>query len=114
MDAIECIRTRRSVRKFTGEKVPVEVVRDIVELASYAPSWKNTQVIRYILVEDENMIQKIADEAVMDFPLNQKTIQLHLIFALFIMEKSINMVLNTIQLVFTVNIFTSMNQFAEL
>lgn len=74
MDAIECIKTRRSVRKFTGEKVPVEMVRDIVELASYAPSWKNTQVIRYILVEDENMIQKIAEEGVMDFPLNQKTV----------------------------------------
>ena len=50
MDAIECIKTRRSVRKFTDEKVPVDVVKDIVELASYSPSWKNTQVIRYILV----------------------------------------------------------------
>ena len=49
MDAIECIKTRRSVRKFTDEKVPVDVVKDIVELASYSPSWKNTQVIRYIL-----------------------------------------------------------------
>ena len=38
MDAIECIKTRRSVRKFTDEKVPVDVVKDIVELASYSPS----------------------------------------------------------------------------
>ena len=74
MDAIECIKTRRSVRKFTDEKVPVDVVKDIVELASYSPSWKNTQVIRYILVEDEAVIAKIAAEGVMDFPLNQKTV----------------------------------------
>ena len=74
MDAIECIKTRRSVRKFTDEKVPVDVVKDIVELASYSPSWKNTQVIRYILVEDEAVIAKIAAEGVMDFALNQKTV----------------------------------------
>ena len=47
MNAVECIKTRRSVRKFTDEMVSVDTVREIVELASYAPSWKNTQVIRY-------------------------------------------------------------------
>ena len=62
MDAIECIKTRRSVRKFTDEMVPAETVREIVELASYAPSWKNTQVIRYTLVEDADVIARIAAE----------------------------------------------------
>ena len=74
MDAITCIKTRRSVRKFTDEMVPAETVREIVELASYAPSWKNTQVIRYTLVEDADVIARIAAEGVMDFPLNQKTV----------------------------------------
>ena len=74
MNAVECIKTRRSVRKFTDEMVSVDTVREIVELASYAPSWKNTQVIRYTLVEDPEIIAKIAAEGVMDFPLNQKTV----------------------------------------
>lgn len=74
MNTVECIKTRRSVRKFTEDLVPVETVKEIVELASYSPSWKNTQVIRYILVEDPTMIAKIADEGVMNFPLNQKTV----------------------------------------
>ena len=74
MDAITCIKTRRSVRKFTDEMVPAETVREIVELASYAPSWKNTQVIRYTLVEDADVIARIAAEGVMDFPLSQKTV----------------------------------------
>jgi len=73
MNAVECIKTRRSVRKFTDEMVSVDTVREIVELASYAPSWKNTQVIRYTLVEDPEIIAKIAAEGVMDFPLNQKS-----------------------------------------
>ncbi|WP_330428258.1 nitroreductase family protein [Coprococcus sp. OM06-25] len=36
MNAVECIKTRRSVRKFTDEMVSVDTVRGIVELASYA------------------------------------------------------------------------------
>lgn len=36
MNAVECIKTRRSVRKFTDEMVSVDTVREIVELASYA------------------------------------------------------------------------------
>lgn len=74
MEAKECIKTRRSVRKYTGELVPKETVREIVELASYSPSWKNTQVIRYILVEDEALIAGIADEGLMNFSLNVKTV----------------------------------------
>ena len=74
METVQCIKERRSVRKFTDEKVPQEVVKEIVELASYAPSWKNTQTIRYMLVEDRAIIDKIAAEGVMDFAFNQKTL----------------------------------------
>ncbi len=74
MEAEACIKTRRSVRKYTDELVSKETVREIVELASYSPSWKNTQVIRYILVENEKLIAQIADEGLMDFPLNVKTV----------------------------------------
>ena len=73
MNAVECIKTRRSVRKFTDEMVSVDTVREIVELASYAPSWKNTQVSRYTLVEDPEIIANIAAEGVMDFPHNQQS-----------------------------------------
>lgn len=74
MEAKTCIKTRRSVRKYTDELVSKETVREIVELASYSPSWKNTQVIRYILVENEKLIAQIADEGLMNFPLNVKTV----------------------------------------
>ena len=51
MDAQTCILTRRSVRKFTGEKVSRQEIEKIVSLAAYAPSWKNTQISRYIAIE---------------------------------------------------------------
>ena len=37
------------------------MIADIVETASYAPSWKHTQITRYIAVEGE-LKDKIADE----------------------------------------------------
>lgn len=51
MTANECIKGRRSIRQFTDKPVTHEVLSRIVETASYAPSWKNTQIVRYIAVE---------------------------------------------------------------
>lgn len=53
MTAKECITGRRSIRKFTEQPVSHELLEQIVETASFAPSWKNTQITRYIAVEGE-------------------------------------------------------------
>lgn len=53
MTANECITGRRSIRKFTDQPVPHELIEKIVAAAAYAPSWKNTQITRYIAVEGE-------------------------------------------------------------
>lgn len=53
MTANECIIGRRSIRSFTDQPVSHELIQKIVETASYAPSWKNTQITRYIAVEGE-------------------------------------------------------------
>ena len=73
MEAIECIKTRRSVRKFTGP-ADHETIKKIMEAAVYAPSWKNTQTVRYTVVEDREKIDQIADTAVLDFTYNAATI----------------------------------------
>lgn len=74
MEALECIKTRRSIRKFKEEPVAHETVNAIIEAASYAPSWKNTQISRYHIVENKEIMQEIADNCVLDFEFNQKTI----------------------------------------
>ena len=53
MIASECITGRRSIRKFTEQPVSHELIEQIVSTASFAPSWKNTQIVRYIAVEGE-------------------------------------------------------------
>ena len=61
MNTTECIMTRRSVRKFTEQPVPHGVLEDIIAAAAYAPSWKNTQISRYIAIEGREAIAEIAD-----------------------------------------------------
>lgn len=61
MEAIECIKTRRSCRKYADRKVAREVIDNAIAAAAYAPSWKNTQVTRYIVVENEELKNKVAD-----------------------------------------------------
>ena len=73
MEALECIKTRRSVRKFTDQPVTREELEQVVAAAAYAPSWKNTQVARYIVVTDKEKKQRLADDCMMDFAFNQKT-----------------------------------------
>lgn len=75
MEAIECIKTRRSIRKFTKETVPHEVMEAIVSVAAYAPSWKNTQITRYIVVEDAEKKSAIAKDCVLGFEYNSHTIE---------------------------------------
>ena len=64
MEAIKVIKERRSVRKFKEEKVSREIIKEIVAAAAYAPSWKNTQITRYTVIEDETVKSKIAEECV--------------------------------------------------
>lgn len=75
MEAIKCIKERRSIRKFKSELVDRNIVKEIVDVAAYAPSWKNSQIARYIVVENRDLIDKIAEECVMDFEYNKKTLK---------------------------------------
>ena len=74
MDLITGIKERRSIRKFQDKKIPHEVLEEIVNVAAFAPSWKNTQISRYIVVEDREKIAALAtEETCLGFPYNCKT-----------------------------------------
>ncbi len=62
MTAKECILGRRSIRKFKPDAIDHSILEEIVQTASYAPSWKHTQITRYIAVEGA-LKDAIADQA---------------------------------------------------
>lgn len=62
MNVNECITTRRSIRKYKPDPVDHSLIESIVSMASYSPSWKNTQITRYIAIDDSSILKKIADD----------------------------------------------------
>lgn len=74
MTAKECIKGRRSIRRFKSDKIKHELLAEIIETASYAPSWKNTQIARYIAVEGA-LKDQIAKEGTTPFPGNGQIIE---------------------------------------
>lgn len=61
MTAKDCIMGRRSIRSFDDKPISEDVLKEIVTEASYAPSWKHTQITRYVAVTGE-LKEKIASE----------------------------------------------------
>ena len=55
MDVTEAMRARRSVRAFKPDPVPRPVLKEIMELALYAPSWANTQPWEFAIVSGEKL-----------------------------------------------------------
>lgn len=52
-DAMNNLLTRRSVRKYTNEQVPDELLDQVLEAGLYAPSGMNTQNIVMVAVRDK-------------------------------------------------------------
>jgi nitroreductase len=61
MDIITTIKTRRSVRKFKKDPVPMDLIKNIIEMATWAPSATNRQGCRFIVIDDPGIKQKIID-----------------------------------------------------
>jgi len=59
MDALEAIRKRRSVRKYTGELIPREDLERIVDAGRLAASGNNRQPWDFIVVTDRGMIDEL-------------------------------------------------------
>ena len=59
MDALEAIRKRRSVRKYTGDPIPREDLEKIVDAGRLAASGSNRQPWDFIVVTDRGMIDQL-------------------------------------------------------
>lgn len=75
MDAVKMITGRRSIRKYKDEIVPQELLKEIVEVSKYSPSWANYQIVRYNFISDKALIKKISDEGVNGFVYNKATLE---------------------------------------
>ena len=70
MNTIECIKTRRSIRKFKPDSIDHSLLDSLISTASYSPSWKNTQITRYIVIEDSSILNAIINDYTPEFNSN--------------------------------------------
>ena len=59
MNALEAIRKRRSVRKYTGEPIPKKDLEKIVDAGRLAATGSNQQPWDFVVVTDRAMIERL-------------------------------------------------------
>lgn len=60
MEVTEAIMNRRSVRKMKSDPIDDETLVKVLEAARWAPSWKNSQCWRFVVVRDSGTRSGIA------------------------------------------------------
>lgn len=63
MDVYEAIKARRSIRAYKPDPVPEEVLKRVLEAARLAPSARNRQEWRFLVVTDGDRIARLAEAA---------------------------------------------------
>ena len=61
MKTIDCIFSRRSIRKYTNEKVSEKDIELLLKAASYAPSANNYQPWQFLIITDREMLNKLSE-----------------------------------------------------
>lgn len=56
----DAIKNRRSIREFTEEPVPTELLREIITAGIWAPSGLNNQPWRFVIVQDRQCREQLA------------------------------------------------------
>jgi nitroreductase len=60
MDALEALKTRRSVRRYTKDPVPKEVLEDLVDCARFAATARNEQPWEFVVVTERARLGALA------------------------------------------------------
>jgi nitroreductase len=59
MDTLDAIRTRRSIRRYLDRPVPEELIQKLLAAAMHAPSARNQQPWRFIVIDDRAVLAEI-------------------------------------------------------
>mgnify|MGYP006288731299 FL=1 len=59
MDTITALKTRRSIRQFTGEEIDKDILNICVECGMFAPSAGNEQPWHFIIITNRQILEKI-------------------------------------------------------
>ncbi len=61
MEVLEAIKSRRSIRKYAGDRVSDDQIRDILEAGRWAATKGNKQPWEFIILKDEKIRSELAE-----------------------------------------------------
>jgi nitroreductase len=70
LEFFDVIASRRSVRTYRPDPVPEDLILRCLEAARTAPSWRNGQCWRFMVVQDHQMIEQLAAQRIFGYPIN--------------------------------------------
>ena len=56
---MDAIFKRRSIRKYTGDKVPLETLRELIKAGMNAPSANNQQPWQFVIIDERRLLDEI-------------------------------------------------------
>lgn len=72
MELDNAIKSRRSIRKYLKKPVDRDLILKLIDLSRYAPSWKNSQISRYYVIDTQERKEKFVKDCLPHF--NQENI----------------------------------------
>lgn len=81
MDALQCIRTRRSTRKFSARPVEGDRLAAVLEAGRHAPSGGNSQSTHFIVIRNAQILAELAELVAGAFSSMQETPGMYRSFA---------------------------------
>lgn len=70
MDIFQVFRDRRSIRKYQDRPVEPDKIAQVLEAARLAPSWKNLQCWRFIVITDQKRRDALLDGVLITHPID--------------------------------------------
>ncbi len=62
MTITDAITHRRTIRKYKQHKIPVEILKKMINAARLAPSAMNKQPLEYVIIDDVQLVEKIFEQ----------------------------------------------------
>jgi len=60
MDALNALLTRRSIRKYTSQAIPEEIIKKLLNAGMHAPTARNLQPWHYVIIDKREMLDKLS------------------------------------------------------
>ncbi|MCX8082244.1 MAG: nitroreductase family protein [bacterium] len=60
-EVLKILKERRSIRKYQKKEIPEEIIKDIIDCARFAPTARNIQPWKFVVVKNAPLRNKIAE-----------------------------------------------------